>query len=249
MIEPNFKCIAKKNIEHFLSVYLYSVTSSEKVDKENRYANFRLACLPYPGCEFFKSYRDNCYSTANLFYNWKESYNDAKINVPDLYTQTIVNTSPFNGKSALNAPNTSYNPFTSKLNATCTNATKPVNISTSGAGTSCCSSSNSSSNSSNSFCNSRTKEKILPNNKSPQILSIDWDDYQNWDLKDLTLNYMRASLAYLQDNNSGLLVHCISGWDRTPLFISLLRISLWADGLIHQTLTPIQLLYFTIAYE
>lgn len=29
-------------------------------------------------------------------------------------------------------------------------------------------------------------------------------------------------------DDSGLLVHCISGWDRTPLFISLLRLSLWA---------------------
>lgn len=37
-------------------------------------------------------------------------------------------------------------------------------------------------------------------------------------------------------DDSGLLVHCISGWDRTPLFISLLRLSLWAvsmDGLGH----------------
>lgn len=25
-----------------------------------------------------------------------------------------------------------------------------------------------------------------------------------------------------------ILVHCISGWDRTPLFISLLRLTLWA---------------------
>lgn len=29
-------------------------------------------------------------------------------------------------------------------------------------------------------------------------------------------------------DESGLLVHCISGWDRTPLFVSLLRLSLWA---------------------
>lgn len=29
-------------------------------------------------------------------------------------------------------------------------------------------------------------------------------------------------------DSSGLLVHCISGWDRTPLFVSLLRLSLWA---------------------
>ena len=29
-------------------------------------------------------------------------------------------------------------------------------------------------------------------------------------------------------DSGGLLIHCISGWDRTPLFISLLRLSLWA---------------------
>ena len=28
--------------------------------------------------------------------------------------------------------------------------------------------------------------------------------------------------------DGGLLIHCISGWDRTPLFVSLLRMSLWA---------------------
>ena len=26
----------------------------------------------------------------------------------------------------------------------------------------------------------------------------------------------------------GILIHCISGWDRTPLFISIMRLSLWA---------------------
>jgi len=40
-----------------------------------------------------------------------------------------------------------------------------------------------------------------------------------------------------------------AGWDRTPLFISLLRISLWADGVIHTTLDSYQLLYYTIAYD
>ena len=46
-----------------------------------------------------------------------------------------------------------------------------------------------------------------------------------------------------------MLVHCISGWDRTPLFISLLRLSLWADGMVHQSLNPSQILYYTIAYD
>jgi myotubularin-related protein 14 len=40
-----------------------------------------------------------------------------------------------------------------------------------------------------------------------------------------------------------------SGWDRTPLFISLLRLSLWADGQAHRELNAMQILYFTIGYD
>jgi len=46
-----------------------------------------------------------------------------------------------------------------------------------------------------------------------------------------------------------VLVHCISGWDRTPLFISLLRLSLWADEVIHQSLCAEEILYLTVAYD
>lgn len=46
-----------------------------------------------------------------------------------------------------------------------------------------------------------------------------------------------------------MLIHCISGWDRTPLFISLLRLSLWADGVAHQGLDVQQILYLTISYD
>lgn len=66
---------------------------------------------------------------------------------------------------------------------------------------------------------------------------------------DITLNYLRMILHYIQHSNTGVLVHCISGWDRTPLFISLIRMSLWADGVIHQSLNATQMLYFTIAYD
>jgi hypothetical protein len=51
------------------------------------------------------------------------------------------------------------------------------------------------------------------------------------------------------DENSGLLLHCLSGWDRTPLFVSLLRISLWADSEVHASLSPEEFCYFTIAYD
>ena len=54
---------------------------------------------------------------------------------------------------------------------------------------------------------------------------------------------------FLSLDDSGVLVHCISGWDRTPLFVSLLRLSLWADGLCHRNLSPAEIIYLTIAYD
>lgn len=146
-----------------------NVTSSEKVDKEKRYQEFTIISLPYPGCEFFREYRDNNYSGEDLVFDWSQSHVDALIGVPE-------------------------------------------------------------------------------DNVTSQ-LPIDWDNYKAWDLVKITQNYLKLLLKYLNDNSSGLLIHCISGWDRTPLFVSLLRISLWADGVIHQSLSPIQILYFTIAYD
>ncbi|XP_042679224.1 myotubularin-related protein 14 isoform X3 [Centrocercus urophasianus] len=83
-----------------------------------------------------------------------------------------------------------------------------------------------------------------------QSLSIDWSEYQSWDLVQQTQNYLKLLISIINsDDDSGLLVHCISGWDRTPLFISLLRLSLWADGLIHVSLEPSEILYLTVAYD
>ncbi|KAG0085894.1 Myotubularin- protein 14, partial [Podila epicladia] len=92
-------------------------------------------------------------------------------------------------------------------------------------------------------------------------LGIRWRDYKKWDLIELTQNYLRLYLTHIADgtdvehpsgaarSSKGLLVHCISGWDRTPLFISLLRISLWADGEAHQSLTAAEILYLTMGYD
>lgn len=146
-----------------------NVTSSEKVDKENRYNFFKILALPYPGCEFFREYRDNDYHGEGLIFDWNQSYVDAGIRVPEDSVTTQLN--------------------------------------------------------------------------------IDWSNYKQWDLVKITQNYLRLCLKYLQENSTGILVHCISGWDRTPLFVSLLRISLWADGEIHQSLNAAQMLYFTIAYD
>ncbi|KAK0143187.1 Myotubularin-related protein 14 [Merluccius polli] len=89
-----------------------------------------------------------------------------------------------------------------------------------------------------------------------QNLNIDWSEYQSWDLVVQTQNYLKLLLhiinsdgMYTHAHESGLLVHCISGWDRTPLFVSLLRLSLWADGAVHASLQPAEILYLTIAYD
>lgn len=63
-------------------------------------------------------------------------------------------------------------------------------------------------------------------------------------------NYMRYALHTLREEPSeGLLVHCISGWDRTPLFIGVLRLLLWAEGLVHEHLSAEQMLFLVVAYD
>lgn len=127
--------------------------------------------MPYPGCEFFKQFKDNNYCGENLKFNWKQTFINAKIYVPEVITATAT----------------------------------PLNI--------------------------------------------DWNEYEKWDIILVTQNYVKLILKYLRENSDGMLVHCISGWDRTPLFVSLLRVLLWADGSIHQSLNARQMLYFTLAYD
>ncbi|XP_054281383.1 myotubularin-related protein 14 [Macrosteles quadrilineatus] len=69
--------VEKKKVKFGLNV-----TSSEKVDKENRYSQFTILSLPYPGCEFFREFRDQNYSAENLYYNWSQTHVDAEIIVP-----------------------------------------------------------------------------------------------------------------------------------------------------------------------
>ncbi|KAJ7376562.1 Myotubularin- protein 14 [Desmophyllum pertusum] len=144
------------------------VTSSEKVDKIQRYSDFCLCSVPYPGCEFFRDFKDNEYNADGLHFNWQQDYVDTKFSVPDL---------------------------------------------------------------------------LLHHQ------GIEWNNYQSWDLVTLTQNYLHLLIGCVKDGEGGLLIHCISGWDRTPLFVSLLRMSLWADGRIHQSLSAAELLFLTVAYD
>ena len=51
---------------------MFRVTSSEKVDKENRYSDFTIMSVPYPGCEFFRDWRDNGYRAEGLRFDWSQ---------------------------------------------------------------------------------------------------------------------------------------------------------------------------------
>uniref|UniRef100_A0A673HJH7 Myotubularin-related protein 14-like n=1 Tax=Sinocyclocheilus rhinocerous TaxID=307959 RepID=A0A673HJH7_9TELE len=143
-----------------------NVTSSEKVDKAHRYADFTLLSVPYPGCEFFREYKDRDYTAEGLVFNWNQDYVDAPLTIPDFFTRN---------------------------------------------------------------------------------LNINWSEYQSWDLVQQTQNYLKLLLHIINsDDENGLLVHCISGWDRTPLFVSLLRLSLWADRAIHAILFFLSLNFLNI---
>uniref|UniRef100_A0A665W4A2 Myotubularin related protein 14 n=1 Tax=Echeneis naucrates TaxID=173247 RepID=A0A665W4A2_ECHNA len=66
-----------------------NVTSSEKADKAQRYADFTLLSVPYPGCEFFKDYKDRDYTAEGLVFNWNQDYVDAPLTIPMCFTQNL----------------------------------------------------------------------------------------------------------------------------------------------------------------
>jgi myotubularin-related protein 14 len=74
----------------------------------------------------------------------------------------------------------------------------------------------------------------------------------------MTQNYIKLLIGSFAVQNEaqdwpfgggGVLVHCIMGWDRTPTFIGLLRMSLWADGIVNPSLSATELIYLSIAYD
>ncbi|KAK8764048.1 hypothetical protein V5799_033344 [Amblyomma americanum] len=69
-------------------------------------------------------------------------------------------------------------------------------------------------------------ELVLLHRVIIRFLAIDWSKYKEWDFVHLTKNYLRFLLKLVLNSSTGVLFHCINGWDRTPLFISLLRLSI-----------------------
>ncbi|XP_022915337.1 phosphatidylinositol-3,5-bisphosphate 3-phosphatase MTMR14 [Onthophagus taurus] len=93
-------------------------------------------------------------------------------------------------------------------------------------------------------------ELVPPQQDGPLAqLNIRWENYRKWNLVEMTQNYLKVLLKYMHERKDSTLIHCISGWDRTPMFVSLVRISMWADGVIHHSLSPLEMLYLTVAYD
>ncbi|KAF5401511.1 Myotubularin protein 14 [Paragonimus heterotremus] len=150
--------------------YWLPVTSSEKDDNHDRYDDFVILPLPYPGSEFFRVWRDSGYTMNNLMFNWNQPNIDVTLR-EDCIPKTLLST------------------------------------------------------------------------------NVNWKNYKSWDVTTLTKNYLKLLLGQLFEGAGGMLLHCVSGWDRTPLFISLMRCLLWADDLAHPSLEPAEMLYFTLAYD
>ncbi|XP_049272524.1 myotubularin-related protein 14-like [Rhipicephalus sanguineus] len=70
-----------------------NLTSSEKVDKFNRYRDFTIFQLPFPGCEFFDKYSRSGYRARGLIFDWSQEWIDAELQVPDtsLFSELDVN--------------------------------------------------------------------------------------------------------------------------------------------------------------
>ncbi|XP_035213023.1 myotubularin-related protein 14-like [Stegodyphus dumicola] len=84
------------------------------------------------------------------------------------------------------------------------------------------------------------------------LFQTDLKKYERWSLHDITLNYLLVLQTYLTSDTlprRGILLHCIAGQDRTPLFVTLLRLSFWADDLMHESLNPLEMLYLTVTYD
>ncbi len=181
------------------------MTSSEKVDREQRYRGFNVSSLPYPGCEFFRRYRDNDHEAVHLVFQWDDAVHDAKLNLHALPHRDRDRGGDGDGHIDGDHEDTVSNGH---------HGVQDV-----------------------SMCS----------------LGIDWSEYQQWDIVTLTQNYFalftKHITASLQGGDFGVLIHCISGWDRTPLFVSLLRLSLWADGVVHVGLSAAEVLYLTLAYD
>ncbi|XP_035205696.1 myotubularin-related protein 14-like isoform X2 [Stegodyphus dumicola] len=82
-----------------------------------------------------------------------------------------------------------------------------------------------------------------------KVPGMDISKCQLWTALEITQNYLLLLLTCIMSEKKGILINSHNGLDRTPLFVCLLRLSLWADGLIHQSLNPLEMAFLTVSYD
>ncbi|KFM79866.1 Myotubularin-related protein 14, partial [Stegodyphus mimosarum] len=82
-----------------------------------------------------------------------------------------------------------------------------------------------------------------------KLPDIDISKWKTWKALEVTQNYLLLLLTYFTSGKKGILITSYNGLDRAPLFVCLLRLSLWADGLIHQSLSPLEMTFLTVLYD
>ena len=96
---------------------------------------------------------------------------------------------------------------------------------------------------------------ITANKEADSSIISHFGDYKKhfktWGVLQLSREYFYFILYLLKNESKqgGALIHCVSGWDRTPLWVSVLRVALWSVNQIHKTLTIEEIVYLTVAYD
>jgi hypothetical protein len=177
-----------------------TITSSEKVEYE-RYGKFKLTSMPYPGCEWFKYYRDWRISKLDelLYFDWTQSFVNAQLSGYGINQQDKQYTTM---KLSKHDDFHEFDQHTLKQIQTIQKTDEnhiSASISTVAA----------------------TDIISTPISSSPPPINVtnltsqpDWQDYRNWPVITLTKNYLFLVLNHLADpaEAAGINVHCISGW-------------------------------------
>eukprot|EP01113_Clastostelium_recurvatum_P013076 TRINITY_DN1685_c0_g1_i8.p1 TRINITY_DN1685_c0_g1~~TRINITY_DN1685_c0_g1_i8.p1 ORF type:complete len:1271 (-),score=314.17 TRINITY_DN1685_c0_g1_i8:830-4642(-) len=232
--ELGVRYICDLMVENKKRKFGFYICSSEKIDMHDRYSPFTIASMPYPGVEFFQEFHHRKHCAVDLYFDWSRTEDPTSLHVSGL---PKVNEE--DGQQKEDEEAAAADPYSTHPRHPSPSTTIPAVLRAAAE------------SEPDGTTSSRHTRRRASYNGTSAHLAVSMDEYKSWDLIVLTQNYLKLIFQFLHDMEpeSGLLVHCISGWDRTPLFVALLRLSLWADGEIHQELSAREMVYMTVAYD
>jgi myotubularin-related protein 14 len=77
-------------VESHKKAYGVKVTSSEKAEK-SRYFGISINAVPYPGCEFFKTFKDNKREADKLVYDWSLDFVNSTLSIDSQIRDNKIN--------------------------------------------------------------------------------------------------------------------------------------------------------------